>query len=110
MILMHQRTAPTRSRVERAATIVGATITLAVRTLEVVRTIRVTKTEVTIIGTASRYPKPESVIYDQGGEFVGPEFQGCLITNGIETKPITIRNPQANAINEQSHKTIEDML
>ena len=50
---MHQRTAPTRSRVERAATILGATITLAVRTLEVVRTIRVTKTEVTIIGAAT---------------------------------------------------------
>ena len=48
----------------------------------------------------SRYPRPTKVIHDQGGEFVGQEFQFGLIQHGIKPVSITSKNPQANAVVE----------
>ena len=33
-----------------------------------------------------------------------------LVTNGIKPVPISVRNPQANAVCERLHKTVQDML
>ena len=51
-----------------------------------------------------RYPWPTQITYDRGNEFLGKEFQE-LVKNeyGITRKPITVRNPQANAIVERVH-------
>ena len=58
----------------------------------------------------SPYPKPDRVIFDQGGEFIGAEFQGMLITNGIKPVPTTAKNPQANVVCERMHRTVGDIL
>jgi len=51
----------------------------------------------------SRYPRPEVCAHDQGGEFIGPEFQALLHHAGIASVPSTARNPQINAIVERLH-------
>ena len=56
-----------------------------------------------------RYPRPESVIFDNGAEF-GSEFIELLSSYGIKAKRTTIKNPQANAIVERSHQVIADSL
>ena len=58
----------------------------------------------------TRYPLPNKVIVDRGNEFLA-EFRE-MITNdyGITVKPITSRNPQANAILERVHQTIGNIL
>ena len=38
------------------------------------------------------------------------EFQELLASYGIKKKPITVKNPQANAIIENVHLTMGDML
>lgn len=48
-----------------------------------------------------RYPRPYRVINDQGMEFMGQEFQEMLTNYAIKSKPITSKNPQANAICER---------
>ena len=58
----------------------------------------------------SRYPRPVRCIYDQGGEFIGSEFQNVLNRAGIQGVPTTVRNPQANAICERMHQTMAQML
>ena len=58
----------------------------------------------------ARYPRPASVIFDQGGEFTGFEFQNHLILNGIDPRPISSKNPQANAVCERMHQTIGNSL
>lgn len=58
----------------------------------------------------SRYPAPTRCIYDQGTEFTGPEFQSLLIVRNIKAVPITVKNPQANAICERMHHTMGDIL
>ena len=58
----------------------------------------------------ARYPKPVRVVFDHGGEFVGATFQSMLITNGIEPRPTTAKNPQSNAVCERMHKTVGDIL
>ena len=51
----------------------------------------------------SRYPWPTSLIIDRGTEFMA-EFAEMIINDyGIKKKPITTRNPQANAIMERIH-------
>jgi RNase H-like domain found in reverse transcriptase/Reverse transcriptase (RNA-dependent DNA polymerase)/Integrase zinc binding domain len=58
----------------------------------------------------TRYPWPQEVIFDRGTEFMA-EFQEMLINDyGIKRKPITKRNPQANAIVERVHQTIGNMI
>ena len=58
----------------------------------------------------TRYPRPEMVILDRGSEFM-TAFRDMLATDyGIKRKPITVRNPQANAIIERIHQTLGSML
>ena len=57
-----------------------------------------------------RYPRPEMCIYDRGGSFIGWEFQELLRSYGIKKKPITAFNPQANAVLERVHQTIDNMI
>jgi transposase InsO family protein len=58
-----------------------------------------------------RYPWPTQVTFDRGKEFMGEEFKRMLIEDyGIKRKPITVRNPQANAIIERIHQVIGNMI
>ena len=57
-----------------------------------------------------RYPRPKMVVFDNGGEFVGREFQELLCSYGIERKPTTVLNPQSNGVKERMHLTMADML
>ena len=58
----------------------------------------------------TRYPWPQEVIFDRGTEFMA-EFSNMLVNEyGIKKKPITTRNPQANAIVERVHQTIGNMI
>ena len=58
----------------------------------------------------SRYPWPTQVTFDRGTEFIGHDFQDMLADYGITKKPITTRNPQANAIVERVHQVIGNIV
>ena len=58
----------------------------------------------------NRYPRPNKCIHDNGGEFIGWEFQNKLAQCGVEDKPTTSRNPQANAVCERLHQTMANTL
>lgn len=58
----------------------------------------------------SRYPWPEVCVHDNGGEFVGYQFQRLLEQCNIRDRPTTSRNPQANAICERMHQTVGNIL
>ena len=59
----------------------------------------------------SRYPWPTQVTFDRGSEFIGKDFREMLVNDyGIKRKPITVRNPQANAIVERVHQVIANMI
>jgi len=59
----------------------------------------------------SRYPWPTQVTFDRGSEFIGHDFQNMLKNDyGIKKKPITTRNPQANAIIERVHQVIANII
>lgn len=58
----------------------------------------------------SHYRWPSRCINDNGGEFIGTEFQNLLVQTGVESKPTTVKNPMSNGIIERSHKTISDTL
>ena len=59
----------------------------------------------------SRYPWPTQITYDRGSEFIGQDFQQMLTKDyGIKKKPITVRNPQANAIVERIHQVIANII
>ena len=58
----------------------------------------------------SRYPWPTQIIFDRGSEFMA-EFAEMVVKDyGIKKKPITKRNPQANAIIERIHQTLGNIL
>jgi hypothetical protein len=57
----------------------------------------------------ARYPWPAKVVMDRGREFMG-EVIDLLRNNGIVRRPITTRNPQANAMVERAHQTIHNMI
>ena len=58
----------------------------------------------------ARYPWPTKVIFDRGSEFMA-EFADMVTEDyGIKRKPITKRNPQANAILERIHQTLGNIL
>lgn len=58
----------------------------------------------------NRYPWPDKVILDRGTEFMA-EFSTMIQQDyGVKKRPITKRNPQANAIIERVHQTIGNML
>ena len=58
----------------------------------------------------TRYPWPQEITYDAGSEFKG-EFKSLILEEyHIKAKPITVRNPQANAIIERVHGVVGDMI
>jgi transposase InsO family protein len=57
----------------------------------------------------ARYPRPQFIVFDNGGEFKS-EFKQMCDNHGIKAKPTTTHNPQANAIIERVHKVVNDML
>ncbi|GMF14583.1 unnamed protein product [Phytophthora lilii] len=57
-----------------------------------------------------RYPRPKPVVHDQGSEFTGDEFQLLLSSMVIKDKPITAKNPQANAMCEPVHLEIMNII
>ena len=58
----------------------------------------------------TRYPWPQQVILDRGTEFLA-EFATMVVQDyGVKRKPISKRNPQANAIVERVHQTIGNMI
>jgi Integrase zinc binding domain/RNase H-like domain found in reverse transcriptase len=59
----------------------------------------------------ARYPWPTQMTFDRGSEFIGQDFQEMIKeTYGIKPKPITVRNPQANAIVERVHQVIGNII
>ncbi|CAJ1938120.1 unnamed protein product [Cylindrotheca closterium] len=58
----------------------------------------------------ARYPRPATVIHDQGTEFTGFDFQNHLNLHGIEPRSISAKNPQANAVCGRMHQTIGNSL
>jgi len=58
----------------------------------------------------SRYPWPQKCIHDNGGEFIGWEFQLLCERANIRHKETTSYNPQANAICERMHQTVGNVL
>jgi transposase InsO family protein len=57
----------------------------------------------------ARYPRPQFIVFDNGGEFKR-EFKQMCENYGIKAQPTTSHNPQANAIIERLHKVVNDML
>ena len=57
-----------------------------------------------------RYPWPTWMIFDRGSEFRTELCQMIKNDYGVKVKPITTRNPQANAIVERVHQTIGNMI
>jgi hypothetical protein len=59
----------------------------------------------------SRYPWPTQITYDRLLEFIDKDFQSMIKNDyGIKGKPITVRNPQANAIMERNHQVIGNII
>ena len=59
----------------------------------------------------SRHPWPAQVTFHRGSEFTGHDFQNMLKDDyGITRRPITVRNPQANAIVERIHQVIANII
>ena len=58
----------------------------------------------------TRYPWPARCIHDNGGEFIGPEFQLLLDCCRIKGVPTNSKNPQANAICKRMHQTVGNVL
>jgi hypothetical protein len=58
----------------------------------------------------SRYPMPKKCVHDNGGEFIGWEFQELLEKCGIKDSPTTSHNPQGNAVCERMHQTVGNVL
>jgi hypothetical protein len=55
------------------------------------------------------YPRPQFIVFDNGGKFKYELKQMCE-NYGIKAKPTTSHNSQANAIIEQVHKVVNNML
>ena len=59
----------------------------------------------------ARYPWPTQVTFDRGSEFIGKDFQNMIKNDyGVKAKPITVRNPQANAIVERVHQVMRNII
>ncbi len=58
----------------------------------------------------SQYSWPAQCIHDNGGKFIGPEFQFLLQGCRIKDVPTTSKNPQATAICECMHQTVGNVL
>jgi len=58
----------------------------------------------------NRYPWPAQVVMDRGREFMGDVIHLLKNEYNIARKPITTRNPQANAMVERAHQTLHNMI
>jgi transposase InsO family protein len=59
----------------------------------------------------SRYPWPRQVTFDRGSKFIGQDFQKMIKEDyGVKAKPITVRNPKANAIVKRVHQVIGNII
>ena len=58
----------------------------------------------------TRYPLPQRITLDRGTEFLAEFAQMVRNDYGLKIKPITTRNPQANAIIERVHQTIGNIF
>jgi transposase InsO family protein len=58
----------------------------------------------------SRYLRPLCCLHNCGSEFIGADFQRILQRFGIKDVPISVRNPQANAICERLHQSVGKAL
>lgn len=58
----------------------------------------------------TRYPWPTQIVFDRGTEFMAEFAKMVKEDYGVTKKPITTRNPQANAIIERIHQTIGNIL
>ncbi|KAL7525960.1 hypothetical protein ACHAXR_004955, partial [Thalassiosira sp. AJA248-18] len=58
----------------------------------------------------SRYPRPMRCVHDQGGEFIGSEFQWLLNMFSVKDVSSTSKNPQSNSICERMHQTVGNIL
>jgi transposase InsO family protein len=56
------------------------------------------------------YPRPARVVYINGNEFIGQEYQEILDSYGIKPITTTNRNPKSNGVIERVHLTMGDML
>ena len=57
-----------------------------------------------------RYPWPTEVVMDRGREFMAEVPTMLKDEYGIKRKPITTRNPQANAMVERAHQTMGNLI
>ena len=59
-----------------------------------------------------KYPRPIEVMYDQESEFIDHEFSKYLIETEyrITAKPSTSGNPMPNALLEQIHQVLENLV
>jgi transposase InsO family protein len=58
----------------------------------------------------TRHPLPQRMILDRGTEFMAEFARMVKNDYGLKLKPITTRNPQANAIIERVHQTIGNII
>ena len=58
----------------------------------------------------TRYPLPQRIVFDRGTEFMAEFAKMCQHDNGLKRKPITTKNPHSNAIIEQIHQTIGNII
>jgi transposase InsO family protein len=56
-----------------------------------------------------RYPRPQRIIFDNGGEFKHV-FRTMCENYGIQHRPTTSYNPQANSVLERIHQVLGNML
>jgi hypothetical protein len=57
-----------------------------------------------------RYPRPNRIFYDKGSEFNNQWFYDLCRRWAIKPEPISVQNPQANAIVERIHRVMGDMI
>ena len=54
---------------------------------------------------------PTQVTFDRGSKFIREDFKHMILHDyGMKQKPITVRNPQANAIVECIHQVIANIV
>ena len=58
----------------------------------------------------SRYPWPERCVHDNGGEFIGWEFQKVLENSNIKSVATSTYNPTANSVCERMHQSMGNIL
>ncbi|KAI5150685.1 hypothetical protein ENBRE01_1643, partial [Enteropsectra breve] len=78
--------------------------------LQSCRTITTTDTIRGVNTWIRRHGKPETILTDQGRQFIGSEFQECLRKNEILHKTSTAYNPTGNSIVERLNQEISKML